>query len=165
MSDNLVFNQPDVSDEEIITYSNERENIITISFMSPSNQIPHMCPVWGIIENGKLYFQTEDYAAKTKAIEKGYPKIGVSIIDPKQFPEYSAGQIPYISFGGTARILTKKEYPDFRKILKKIFTKYIEDEKERAKVTKFVMNDVPTRVLIEVTPEWIKAIKVKNNSS
>jgi hypothetical protein len=165
LSNKFSFNKPDVSDDEIIAYINQRDHVITIAFTSPTNKIPHMCPVWGIFANGKFYFQSEDYSTKNKAIEKGYTKIGVSIVDPQQFPDYSEGAIPYIGLGGTAKIHTKQEYPEFTSILKKIFLKYINDEKERNKVTQYVLTEVPTRVLIEVTPEWVKAGKIPKNVS
>jgi hypothetical protein len=167
MSEKFSFNKPNVSDEEIIEYLNTRENIITVSFISSYSGIPHMCPVWGYFSpsHGSFFFQTEDYVSKTKSIEKGNDKIGVSIVDPHQFPDYKAGSIPYISIGGTAKIHTKDKFADFETILKEIFLKYFEDEKERKKVLKFVLNEVKTRVLVEIDPEWVKAIKVPKNTS
>ena len=165
MSDKFSFHKPDVSDEEIIEYINQRENIITISFVSAYSGIPHMCPVWGIFSNGRFFFQSEDYASKIKSVKKGNDKIGVSIINPDQFPDYIEGSIPYISIGGTAKIRTKDKFADFETILKEIFLKYIEDEKERKKVQKFVLDEVKTRVLIELVPEWVKAGKVPKNTS
>jgi hypothetical protein len=162
MSRKFTFNRPDISDKEIIDYINQRENIITISFISPYSDIPHMCPVWGIFHDGKFIFQTDDYSAKVKAIEKGNHKIGVSIANPKQYPELnpSEGSILYISFGGTATIRTRTEFKEFEDMYKKTFLKYIEDQKERAKITKFVLEEIKTRVFIEVTPEWIKTVRV-----
>lgn len=164
MANDFTFNKPDISDEEIIEYLNQRENIITVSFISPYSGIPHMCPIWGIFFNGRFFFQTEDYLSKVKSIENGY-KIGVSIVDPQQFPDYSGGSIPYISLGGTAIIRTKEEFVDFEKILKLVFLKYIEEKEERDKVTNFVLEEVKTRVLVEVAPEWVKAVRVPKTSN
>ncbi len=158
--DEFSFNKPGISDQEIIDYLNQRENIITISFVSPYSGIPHMCPVWGIFFNGRFIFQAEDYSTKIKSIKSGNEKIGISVIDPHQFPDYSEGSIPYISLGGSTQIRTKKNYVEFEKILRMIFLKYIENEQEREKLSKFVLEEVKTRVLIEVIPEWVKAGKV-----
>jgi hypothetical protein len=165
LNSTFTFNKPDISDEEIIKYINQRENIITISFISPHTGIPHMCPVWGIFLDDRFIFQSEDYSVKIKAMKKGNEKIGVSIIDPQLFPDYSEGSIPYISLGGTAKIRTKEGYPEFESILKEIFRKYIIDEEEREKVKNFVLNEIKTRVLIEVIPEWVKAGKVPKSVS
>jgi hypothetical protein len=154
------FNKPGVPDEEIINYINHRESIITVSFVSPYTRIPHLCPVWGIYFNGGFFFQTEDYTAKIKSIKSGYDKIGISVVDPLQFPEYSEDSIPYLSLGGTATIHTMENFSDFGKILKLIFLKYIEEEDERDKVIKFVLEEVKTRVLVEVAPEWVKVPRV-----
>ncbi|MFX0052073.1 MAG: hypothetical protein ACFE8U_12390 [Candidatus Hermodarchaeota archaeon] len=154
------FNKPGVTDKEIINYINHRESIIIISFISPYSGIPHLCPVWGIYFNGGFFFQTEDYTAKIKSIKSGYDKIGISVVDPQQFPEYSEDSIPYLSLGGTATIRTKEDFSDFEKILKLIFLKYIEEKEERDKVTNFVLEEVKTRVLIEVDPEWVKVAQV-----
>jgi hypothetical protein len=159
------FDKPDVSDKEIIEYINQRKNIITISFISPYNGIPHMCSVWGVFVNGKFYFQSEDYTSKIKSIKKGFRKIGISIVDSHQYPDYLEGSIPYISLGGSVKIRTKDKFAAFEEILREIFTKYIEDEKERKKVTNFVLEEVKTRVLIEIVPEWVKAVKVPKNVS
>lgn len=91
MSGKFTSNRPDISDKEITDYINRKENIITISFISPYSGIPHMCPVWGIFHDGRFIFQADDYSAKVKAIEKGNNKIGISISDPKQYPDYSEG--------------------------------------------------------------------------
>ncbi len=165
MTERFAFNKPDIPDEEIIDYLNKRENIITISFLSPYNGIPHLCPVWGIYFNGKFFFQTEDYLLKIKSIKKGNSKIGISVIDPNQFPDYSEGSIPYISLGGSVTIRTKKDFTEFNKILNLLFLKYIQDEKERNKVTNFVLKEVKTRVLVEVIPEWVKAVRVPKRDS
>ncbi|NPD89019.1 MAG: hypothetical protein HGN29_09845 [Asgard group archaeon] len=160
MSENFSFNKPDLEDEEIIEYINKRENITTIAFVSPYSGIPHMCPVWGIFHRGRYFFQSDDYLAKTKSIEKGNDKIGISVTDPSQYPDYSENEIPYISFGGKALIRRKNEFEEFEEILMIIFLKYFLDKKTREKVFKFVMEEVKTRVLIEVIPEWIKARKI-----
>lgn len=154
------FNVQNISDDEIMTYLNQRNNITVLSFVSPYSGIPHMCPVWGVFINGKFFFQTEDYSFKVKFIKKGNDKIGVSIVDPSLFPDYSESSIPYISLGGTATIRTKDEFEDFEKVIAQIFLKYIEDKEERIKVSNFVLNEVKSRILVEVNPEWIKAIKV-----
>ncbi len=159
-SDEFSFNKPGISDQEIINYLNQRENVITISFISPYSGIPHMCPVWGVFFNGRFFFQAEDYSTKIKFIKNGNEKIGISVIDPHQFPDYSEGSIPYISLGGSTKIRTKKDYEDFEQILRKIFLKYVQNENEREKLTKFVLEEVKTRVLIEVIPEWVKAGKI-----
>ncbi|MFX0185587.1 MAG: hypothetical protein ACFE95_21090 [Candidatus Hodarchaeota archaeon] len=158
--DKFSFNRSEISDKEIIDYLNHRENIVTVSFISPYSGIPHLCPVWGVYFNGGFFFQTEDYSFKIKSIKNGYNKIGITVIDPQQFPDYSEGSIPYISLGGTAIIRTKERFTDFEKILKLIFLKYIEEKEERSKVTNFVLEDVKTRVLVEITPEWVKAVRV-----
>jgi hypothetical protein len=165
MTDGFSFNKPDITDEEIIDYLNKRENIVTISFISPYSGIPHLCPVWGIYFKGRFFFQTEDYLSKIKSIKQGNNKIGISVIDPHQFPDYSEGSIPYISLGGSAKIRTKKEFTEFKKIINLIFLKYIQDEKERKKVRNFVLKEVKTRVLVEVIPEWVKAGKVPQSTS
>lgn len=120
MKDEFTFNKPNVSDEEIIEYINKRENIITVSFISPFSGIPHMCPVWGIFSNGRFFLQTEDYSSKIKSIRKGN-KIGISIVDSHQFPDYKVGSIPYISIDGTAKIRTKDDFADFKPVLEEIF--------------------------------------------
>ncbi|MHA2330163.1 MAG: hypothetical protein ACXACR_16720, partial [Candidatus Hodarchaeales archaeon] len=117
MTEEFSFNNPKATDEEILEYLNNREFPTTISFISPKNRIPHMCPVWGVFSNGKYFFQADDYSFKVKFIEKGNDKIGVSIVDPKLFPDYSDDSIPYISLGGTALIRTKEEFKDFKKII------------------------------------------------
>ncbi len=159
MKKNFSFNKPKIRDEEIINYINQRENVITISWVSPYTGILHSCPVWGIFFDGRFYFQTEDYLAKTKAIKKGYNQIGITIINPQQFPDYSEGEIPYISLGGKATIHTS-EFKNFKKIIEEIFIKYFDDEKKRKEVLTFVLEKVKSRVLIEVFPKWIKAGKV-----
>ncbi|MFX0207985.1 MAG: hypothetical protein ACFFDT_18510 [Candidatus Hodarchaeota archaeon] len=159
------FNKPGVTDEEIINYINHRESVMVVSFVSPYSGIPHLCPVWGIYFNGGFFFQTEDYTAKIKSIKRGYDKIGISVVDPQQFPEYSEDSIPYISFGGTAIIRTKEKFSDFEKILKLIFLKYIVEEDERTKVTNFVLEEVKTRVLIEIVLEWVKVAKVPKTNN
>ncbi len=160
MSGKFTFGRLDISDKEIIDYINKKENIITISFISPYSSIPHMCPVWGIFHNGRFIFQADDYTAKVKAIERGNNKIGISVVDPKQYPDYTEGSIPYVSFGGTATVRTRTEFKEFESILKEIFLKYIEDPKERTKITTFVLGKAGTRVFVEVTPEWTKALRV-----
>jgi nitroimidazol reductase NimA-like FMN-containing flavoprotein (pyridoxamine 5'-phosphate oxidase superfamily) len=160
MVTDFSFNNPKVSDKEIIEYIDKRENIVTISFISPYTSIPHMCPVWCIFHKGKFYFQSEDYNAKTKAIKKGNDKIGITFVDPNQFPDYSAGSIAYISVGGKASILTKDSSDAFAKILEITFQKYFTDEKERKRVFDFVLEKVKTRVFIEVNPDWIKVAKI-----
>ncbi len=72
----------------------------------------------------------------------------------------SEGAILYISLGGTATIRTRKEFKEFEDMYRKTFLKYVEDQKERVKITKFVLEEIKTRVFIEVTPEWIKAVRV-----
>ncbi len=160
MSPNFSFNKPDLSDKEIIEYINKRENITTISFISPHTGIPHMCPVWGIFHQGLYFFQSDDYMAKTKAIEKGNDMIGISVIDSSQYPDYSEGSIPYVSFGGKAKIRKKEEFSEFWNIIQLIFLKYFLDEETREKTLAFVKNEVPSRILIEVKFEWVKALKV-----
>jgi hypothetical protein len=123
-----------------------------------------MCPVWGIFVNGKYYAQTEDYVLKAKSVEKGYDKLGICIVAPDQFPDYSAGNMPYLSLGGTTKIRTRDNFRDFEKIITMIMEKYIEDKGEREKVTTFVLNEVKTRVLLEITPEWVKVLKVPERS-
>ncbi|UCG02814.1 MAG: hypothetical protein JSW11_02260 [Candidatus Heimdallarchaeota archaeon] len=165
MTAKFSFNKPDVSDEEITNYINRRDNITVITFISSYNGIPHMCPVWGGFFNGKFFFQSEDYSFKIKSIKNGSNKIGVSIIDPRQFPEYLEGEIPYVSLGGLATVRTKKEFTEFEKILRLIFRKYVEKEEEQEKLLNFVLEEVKTRVLIEVLPEWVKARKVPKSGA
>ncbi len=124
MSKSFSFNKPGLKDEEIIEYINNRENITTISFVSPYTGIPHMCPVWGIFHEGRYFFQSDDYMAKTKSIEKGNDKIGISVADSSQYPDYSVGFIPYVSLGGKAKIRKKEEFKEFWDIIKLIFQKY-----------------------------------------
>ncbi len=163
MSSGFTFNKPGLSDDEIIEYINKRENITTISFLSPYTGIPHMCPVWGIFHQGKYFFQSDDYMAKTKSIEKGNNKIGISVTDPSQYPDYSEDSIPYVSFGGKARIRKKEEFAEFWDIIKLIFLKYFLDEKTRENTLEFVKNEILSRIIIEVTPEWVKAKRVPSS--
>ncbi|MHA1978837.1 MAG: hypothetical protein ACW98I_18185 [Candidatus Hodarchaeales archaeon] len=160
----FLFSKPGVSDNEIIEYLNQRKNVTMISFISPYTGIPHMCPVWGILSNGRFFFQSDDFVSKTKAIRKGNDKIGISIADPTHFPDYSEGSIPYISFGGTAKIRSRDEFADFELILNEIFLKYILDKEERDKVLHYVLNNVKTRILVEIIPEWIKVAKIPKNN-
>lgn len=157
------FNIQNISDAEILAYLNQRENVTTISFISPYTDIPHMCPVWSVFANGRVYFQSDDHTMKVKAIEKGNSQVGVSVMDPRFFPDYAADSIPYISLGGPATIRTKEEFRDFEEIIKLIFLKYVEDEAERIKLTNIVSNEIKGRILIEVVPKWFKAIKVPKN--
>ncbi|MFX1508040.1 MAG: hypothetical protein ACFFDC_18300 [Promethearchaeota archaeon] len=160
MAAKFSFKKSDVTDEEIMSYINRRENITVITFISSLTGIPHTCPVWGGFFDGRFFFQSEDYSTKVKSIRNGAEKIGVSIIDPRQFPEYLEGYFPYISLGGRAIVRRKKDFGDFEKILRLIFQKYVEDEKERVRLLNYVLKEVKTRVLIEVLPEWVKARKV-----
>ncbi|MFX1253355.1 MAG: hypothetical protein ACFFCZ_17230 [Promethearchaeota archaeon] len=159
------FNISNVTDEEILNYLNQREYITIVSFVSPYTGIPHLCPVWGVFIGGKYYFQTDDHTYKVKFIKKGNNKLGISVTDPSLFPDYLEDSIPYLSLGGTATILTKKHFTDFEKILKLIFLKYIIDEEERTKVFKFVLNEMKSRVLIGITPEWVKVPRVPKKNS
>lgn len=164
MTTSFSFNKPGLSDEEIIEYINKRENITNISFISPYTGIPHMCPVWGIFHQGRYFFQSDDYMAKTKAIEKGNDKIGVSVAAPSQYPDYTEGSIPYVSLGGKAKIRKKEDFEEFWKIIKLIFLKYFLDEETRNKTIEFIKNKVPSRIIIEVKPEWVKAIRIPSNT-
>ncbi|MFQ5979911.1 MAG: hypothetical protein ACE5OZ_17405 [Candidatus Heimdallarchaeota archaeon] len=158
-----AFNIANISDAEILTHLNQRDNVTTISFVSPFTDIPHMCPVWCVFVNGKVYFQSDDHTWKVKAIEKGNNQVGLSVMDPRWFPDYVEGSIPYISLGGPATIRTKEEFADFEEIIKLIFLKYVEDDAERIKLMNIVMNELKGRILIEVLPKWFKVIKVPNN--
>ncbi len=157
------FNIPNISDAEILAYLNQRENVTTISFISPYTDIPHMCPVWSVFANGRIYFQSDDHTMKVKAIEKGNSHVGVSVMDPQFFPDYVTGSIPYISLGGPATIRTKEKFADFEEIIKLIFLKYVEDEAERIKLTNIVCNELKGRILVEVVPKWVKVIKISEN--
>jgi hypothetical protein len=154
------FNISNVTDEEILNYLNQREYITIVSFISPYTGIPHLCPVWGVFVEGKYYFQTDDHTFKVKFIKKGNNKLGISVTDPSLFPDYSEDSIPYLGLGGTAVIQTKEHFKDFEKILKLIFLKYIIDEEERIKVFKFVLDKMKSRILIEITPDWVKVPRV-----
>lgn len=159
------FNIPDISDAEILTYLNQRENVTAISFISPYTGIPHMCPVWSVFANGRIYFQSDAHNMKVKAIEKGNNQLGLSVMDPRFFPDYATGSIPYISLGGPATIRTKEEFADFEEIIKLIFLKYVEDEVERIKLTNIVCNEIKGRILVEIIPKWLKAIKAPKNQA
>ncbi|MHA2499346.1 MAG: hypothetical protein ACXAEL_07255 [Candidatus Hodarchaeales archaeon] len=100
---------------------------------------------------------------KVKAIEKGNNQVGLSVMDPRFFPDYAAGSIPYISLGGPATIRTKEDFADFEEIIKSIFLKYVEDETERIKLTNIVCNEIKGRILVEVVPKWFKVIKISEN--
>ncbi|MFX0114706.1 MAG: hypothetical protein ACFFB3_09165 [Candidatus Hodarchaeota archaeon] len=155
-----AFNIPNISDAEILAYLNRRENVTTISFISPYTDIPHICPVWSIFANGRVYFQSDDHTMKIKAIEKGNNQVGLSVMDSRFFPDYVEGSIPYISLGGPAIIRTKDKFADFEKIIKLIFLKYVEDEVERIKLTNIVCNELKGRILVEIVPKWFKIIKI-----
>ncbi len=160
MKRQFSFNSSKATDQEIYEYIDTRENIFIISFVSPKTGIPHMCPVWGIFLNGSFFFQTDDHTVKVKYIKQGYEKIGISIVDPALFPDYKQNSIPYLSFGGSALIRLKSEFPEFVPILNEIFVKYIPDEQERKKVLEEVLTLRKNRVLIEVIPEWVKITRV-----
>ena len=165
MAAKFSFNKSDVTDQEITSYINRRENITVITFISSLCGIPHTCPAWGGFFDGKFFFQLEDYSTKIKSIRNGKEKIWVSIIDPRQFPEYLEGYFLYISLDGRVIVRTKKDFGDFEKILRLIFQKYIEDKKEQGKLLNYVLKEIKTRVLIEVLPEWVKARKVPKTAS
>lgn len=160
MKEQFSFNSTKATDQEIYEYIDTRENIFIISFVSPKTGIPHMCPVWGIFLDGSFFFQTDDHTVKVKFIKKGSNKLGVSIVDPDLFPDYSRNSIPYLSFGGSALIRSKAEFPEFIHILNQIFLKYILNEQERKNILEEVLTLRQSRVLIEVIPEWVKITRV-----
>ncbi len=158
------FYKDNITDDEIINYLHNRENVVILSFTSNYTNIPHMCVVWGYFFKGKYYFQTDDHTRKVRSMEKGNDKMGISVVDPNQFPDYSPGSIPYISLGGTCRIRTKNDFEQFEEVITLLMTNYVLDVDLRNKYLHTIMNELPGRVLIEMNPEWVKVIKLPEDS-
>lgn len=153
------FNNPKATDEEIISYINNPNHITTISFVSTSTNIPYLCPVWGVYYEGKYYFQTDENTQKVRFLKKGNDKFGISIVDPKNYPDYKSGSIPYISFGGKTQIIKKDQYDFFEKLINLILSKYIENKDEVKKTQQEILEIRDQRIILATSFDWLKVAR------
>ena len=118
-----------------------------VSVLSSKNY-PYMTPVWFVEHDGKIYFSTETTRVKGILLAKN-KKIGISITHPKGGP--------YVSIVGNAAIRTKKEFHEYRNILKLILGRYVQESEQDKSFNDILENE--NRILVEIDP--IKIINPK----
>jgi nitroimidazol reductase NimA-like FMN-containing flavoprotein (pyridoxamine 5'-phosphate oxidase superfamily) len=103
-----------------------------------SDGVPHNVPVCPLFQNNRIYFGTERSARKVRNIEAN-PTVTVVFDEYTEAWNYLRG----IMLQGNARIVTAKEFREFRK---KIYAKYSQYERSAP------LGDRDS-VIVEVTPE------------
>ncbi|MHA2169195.1 MAG: pyridoxamine 5'-phosphate oxidase family protein [Candidatus Kariarchaeaceae archaeon] len=115
-----------------------------IAVISPKTGFPHVTPVWALLYDNKIYVVTTTQSAKYKFIQKNQ-NVGITILPSEGYP--------YLGIAGLGKILSQKEFPGFKDIITRIVNKYVEEDKQKARVDSII--NAGDRIIIEISPESI----------
>jgi hypothetical protein len=148
------FNRKYFTEEKITKYINQQNNTVVLVITSLKTGQISMGPSWMVYYDGKFYFPGQRGTLKSKLIEEGNVSCGVTVVDPKYFPQVKKGEIPYVTVIGEAKVYYPGEFNYYPEILKLYFLKYEDVSVEEAQeIAEKVGKESKTSALIELTPK------------